>query len=402
MRIRRWTSPDPFGLAEQARPGIRDWRHLLFPAVFLVYLLQTAAGVLRHAHGLGTLLGLGCLLAFCACYLLAMLAGRSGDRPVVFWRYYAAMLVLTGLETIFAHQDALVMLVYVSVLTVAARYLRAVPLILAFAAIAAFLPARVPAWHARADASTPAAILIVSLAMFGFVALVRSNRALADARLEVARLATESERTRIARDLHDLLGHSLTTITVKAALAHRLSAVDPDRAAVEIAEVEDLSRRVLADVRAAVTGYRELTLGNELAAAREVLRAAGITAQLPGAIDSVDPRDSELFGWVVREGVTNVVRHSRARSCEVRLAGRTIEITDDGIGGQHTAGNGLTGLRERADAAGARLSLGSGPDGRGWRLRVELPAGAGPAESEPVVPCYEPAVPSAEPARVEP
>jgi two-component system sensor histidine kinase DesK len=384
MRRGRWNNPDPFGLVGDRR----DWRQLAFPAVFLVYLLQTAAGVLRHADGPGVLLGMACLLAFCACYLLAMVAGRSGDRPRVFWRYYAAMLVLTGLETIFAHQDAFVMLVYVSVLSVAARYASSIPVILGYAAIAAFVPAWIPAWHASADPSTPAAILIVSLAMFGFFAVVRSNRALAEARLEVARLATENERTRIARDLHDLLGHSLTTITVKAALAHRLSAVDPDRAAVEIAEVETLSRRVLADVRAAVTGYRELTLGNELAAAREVLRAAGITAQLPGAIDSVDPADSELFGWVVREGVTNVVRHSRARNCEIRLAERSIEITDDGIGGQPASGNGLTGLRERAAAAGARLSLGTGPDGRGWRLRVGWPSiepAAAPVTDQPPV-----------------
>src|SRR6185503_7524545 len=137
-----------------------------------------------------------------------------------------------------------------------------------------------------------AAILIVSLAMFGFFAVVRSNRALAEARLEVARLATENERARIARDLHDLLGHSLTTITVKAALANRLTGTDPARAGAEIAEVESLTRQALADVRAAVSGYREVTLANELAAAREVLRSAGISAQLPGAVDAVRPADA--------------------------------------------------------------------------------------------------------------
>src|SRR6185503_9192263 len=116
---------------------------------------------------LGVPLGMACLLAFCGCYLLAMVAGRSGDRPAVFWRYYAAMLALTGVETIFAHQDAFVMLVYVSVLTVAARYASAIPVILGFAAVAAFVPAWIPAWHAGLDSSTPAAILIVSLAIFG-------------------------------------------------------------------------------------------------------------------------------------------------------------------------------------------------------------------------------------------
>jgi two-component system sensor histidine kinase DesK len=379
MSLSRADRKDAYYLPGELR-GLRDWRRLLFPSVFLVYLLQTAAGVFRHSDGLAAAAGIGCLLAFCACYLLAMVAGRTEARPVVFWRYYAAMLVLTLVETAFAHQDAFVMLVYVCVLTVAARYLRATPVIIGYAAVAAFVPPLMPGWHARIDPSTPAAILIVSLAMIGFFGLLRANTALADARSEVARLATENERTRIARDLHDLLGHSLTTITVKAALAHRLTTVDPARAAAEIAEVESLSRRVLADVRAAVTGYREVTLGNELAAAREVLRAAGITAQLPGAIDSVDPRDSELFGWVVREGVTNVVRHSRARHCQVQLAERAIEITDDGIGGASKEGNGLTGLRERVGSAGANLSLGAGVDSRGWRLRVEVPARSARAE----------------------
>ncbi|HJQ02869.1 MAG TPA: sensor histidine kinase [Jatrophihabitans sp.] len=377
LRLGRLAGLDPFESAGDPRVPVRQWRQLLFPAVFLVYLLQTAAGVFRHSSGLAAAIGIGCLLAFCACYLLAMLAGRYLGRPAVYWRYYAGMLVLTAVETLFAHQDAFVMLVYIAVLTVAARYLRAIPLIIGYAAVAAFVPAWIPAWHTGTDWNTPSAILIVSLAMFGFFAVLRSNKALADARSEVARLATENERTRIARDLHDLLGHSLTTITVKAALAHRLAAVDPERAAAEIAEVESLSRRVLTDVRAAVTGYREVTLGNELAAAREVLRAAGITAELPGAIDSVDPRDSELFGWVVREGVTNVVRHSRARNCQVRLAERAIEITDDGIGGTPAEGNGLTGLRERADSAGARLSVDAPAGSRGWRLRVELPVTAG-------------------------
>ena len=354
--------------------AVRSWRQLVFPAVFLVYLAQTGSGVLGHSHGLGSVAGLLLLVAFCACYLLAMIAGRNRANPRRFWMYYAAMLACTAAEIPLAHEDAFVMLIYVSVLTVAASWFKAIPIVLGYMLIAAFLPDRIPSWHAPDNWNTAAAIGIVSLAMFGFFTVLRSNAALAEARSEVARLATENERARIARDLHDLLGHSLTTITVKAALANRLAGSDPASAAAEIAEVEGLTRRTLADVRAAVSGYREVTLANELAAAREVLRSAGINAQLPGAVDSVDPRDAELFGWVVREGVTNVVRHSRARSCEVRLGARSIEITDDGRGaGQSDPGNGLAGLRERAAAAGGRLSAGPGSGGRGWRLRVELP-----------------------------
>lgn len=371
--------------------ALRSWRQLIFPSVFLIYLFQTGSGVIQHTDGVGTVAGMAVLAAFCGCYVLAMAAGRGG-RHDVFWRYYATMLVLCAVELPFAHEDAFVMLIYVAVLSVAARYLRSIPVIVAMMAIAAFVPPLVRPWHASLSWDTSLPIGIVSLAMFGFFAVLRSNEALADARSEVARLATENERARIARDLHDLLGHSLTTITVKAGLAKRLALVDPDRAVAEIGEVEELTRRTLADVRAAVSGYRDITLANELAAARELLRAAGITAELPGAVDSIVQPDAELFAWVVREGVTNVVRHSRARTCRVVLGQRYVEITDDGIGGagiggpgiggdgirddgirdDDKCGNGLTGLSERAVEAGAQLTVGPRGTGPGWRLRVEF------------------------------
>jgi two-component system sensor histidine kinase DesK len=215
--------------------------------------------------------------------------------------------------------------------------------------------------------------------MWGFFHIVRSHRELTAARAEVARLAAENERSRIARDLHDLLGHSLTTITVKAGLARRLAPRDPERAASEIGEVEDLARSALTDVRAAVSGYRELTLAGELAGAREVLRAAGIEAQAPGAVEVADPAHAELFGWVLREGVTNVVRHSGAHSCTIAIGPTWLEIEDDGRGTgprAGTDGSGLAGLRERGAAAGGTIRAGAGR--RGWRLRVDMD-GAVPA-----------------------
>jgi two-component system sensor histidine kinase DesK len=348
-----------------------SWRQLVFPSVFLVYLLQTANGVTLRSHGAGIAAGLLILVAFCACYVVAMTAGRIG-RYRLFWRCYAGLVVLCALELPFAHQDAFVMLVYIAVLSIAAWYEKSIPVLVLMILIAGFVPPLVPGWHAGVDGSLIVSIAIVSLAMFGFFGLVRSNEALAEARSEVARLAAENERSRIARDLHDLLGHSLTSITVKAALAHRLAKLDPERAAVEIAEVEALARATLTDVRAAVAGYREATLGNELAAAREVLRAAGITAQLPRAIDAIGQSESELFAWVLREGVTNVVRHSRATTCEVRLGQHSIEIIDDGVGSDASAGNGLTGLQERVSDAGGRLEVGAGSAHKGWRLRVEV------------------------------
>ena len=140
------------------------------------------------------------------------------------------------------------------------------------------------------------------------------------------------------------------------------------------AQAELPARRTLTDVRAAVAGYRELTLANELAAAREVLRAAGISARIPTAVDSVPQAQSELFAWVVREGVTNVIRHSGAKRCTIRITASQIEVIDDGKGPTPdggASGHGLVGLRERADQAEAGLQVGQAPGG-GFRLAVKV------------------------------
>jgi len=245
-------------------------------------------------------------------------------------------------------------------------------------ALAALLvPVTIRSWHVSLvgaiDDVTPIAIPVVAVLTCALLQVLRGNQALAEARAEVARLAAENERIRIARDLHDLLGHSLTTITVKAGLARRLGAAEPARAVEEIAEVEELCRHALAEVRAAVSGYRDVTLAGELARGRELLRAAGVAADLPAATDLVDPAHQELLGWAVREGLTNVVRHSRAGACAVRLCRTGVEITDDGVGGTTSVGNGLRGLRERVTAAGG--SIDAGPlEPSGWRLRVSLAA----------------------------
>jgi two-component system, NarL family, sensor histidine kinase DesK len=148
----------------------------------------------------------------------------------------------------------------------------------------------------------------------------------------------------------------------------------------QITEVEELCRRVLADVRAAVSGYREVTLASELARGRELLRASGITAHLPTATDVVGPEHQELFGWAVREGLTNVIRHARARSCQVRVSASCVEIIDDGQGSTAAPGNGLRGLRERAAAVGGGVDAGP-VQPAGWRLRVWVPA----ADTPPAV-----------------
>jgi two-component system, NarL family, sensor histidine kinase DesK len=219
---------------------------------------------------------------------------------------------------------------------------------------------------------------------------------LRETRAELARMAVADERLRIARDLHDLLGQSLSLITLKAQLAGRVIDADPERAAREIADLETVARRSLGEVRAAVTSYRQPSLPAELAAARQMLAAAGMdcrvhapeSMELPLAVDA-------LLAWTVREGVTNVVRHSGARAVTITITVTadevSAEVADDGVGPAwdaaprpgENAGSGLSGLTERARTAGAEISTGEGPGGKGFRLQVRVPADrfSGPAAS---------------------
>ncbi|WP_210424373.1 sensor histidine kinase [Gephyromycinifex aptenodytis] len=198
-----------------------------------------------------------------------------------------------------------------------------------------------------------------------------AQETLAAEREQKTELAVELERARLARDLHDILGHSLTVVTVKAQLAGRLVDTDPERAKAEIVDVERLARDALADVRATVRSYRELALPAELARARQALDAAEIQYELPGATDEVRSDLRDLFAWTVREGVTNVIRHSGARNVTITLERSHVEVTDDGHGlGQAEHGNGLIGLAERARQVGAKLSVEPARQGRGTVLQV--------------------------------
>jgi two-component system, NarL family, sensor histidine kinase DesK len=212
--------------------------------------------------------------------------------------------------------------------------------------------------------------------------LRQRNAELSRARAELARTAVAAERERFARDLHDLLGHSLSVIAIKAELAGRLLPDAPSRAASEVADLETVARSALREVRDAVSGYRRPTLEGELEGARMALAAAGIIAAIEHASDALSPEIEAVLAWSVREGATNVIRHSGARHCEVRVHGGSgevaVEILDDGRGaGENSAcGNGLAGLRERATAVRGRLEAGAGTSG-GFRLAVSVPLPGG-------------------------
>jgi two-component system sensor histidine kinase DesK len=356
------------------RKWARGWRRLVVPAAMLAGLFYVAHDAAVYSSGTGLVFALVTLAPFGGGFLVAVSqAERLPARQ--FWALFGVLVALFAAELPFAHAEAFVMCEYIAIVTVARLDARSAPVVLAMVLAAVVVPAAFPAWQegftTGIDNSTAVVIPIVALSVFAARKVQKGNIALAAAHAEIARLAAENERTRIARDLHDLLGHSLTTITVKAGLARRLGGSDPKRAVTEIAEVEALARRCMADVRAAVSNYREVTLAGEIATGRELLRAAGITAELPTAVDAVGQSHQELFGWAVREGLTNVVRHAHASSCSVVLSPLSVEIVDDGAGGPGAAGNGLSGLRERVAAVGGALD--AGPlQPRGWRLRVSL------------------------------
>ncbi|WP_051705988.1 sensor histidine kinase [Nocardioides aequoreus] len=178
------------------------------------------------------------------------------------------------------------------------------------------------------------------------------------------------ERERVARDVHDVLGHSLTVLSIKAELAQRLLDADPERARAELADIARLSREALGEVRATVGGLRAARLADELTGAGRALADRGIDADLPDDVRVADPRYRPVMGWVLREAVTNVVRHSGARRCVVRLEERSLVVEDDGRGlAGSREGHGLRGLRERVEQSGGRFAVGGGERG-GVRLEV--------------------------------
>ena len=188
----------------------------------------------------------------------------------------------------------------------------------------------------------------------------RMNRKLRKANEEIENLAKVAERERIARDLHDVLGHTLSVITLKSELAGKLIDRDPQRAGKEIREVEQISRQALTDVRDAIRGYRSQGLVAELAQAKSTLETAGLTVQCDAATTVKLPAVQEsVLSLAVREAVTNVVRHAQARTCRMRLEQQNgwcrLEIHDDGCGSSNGEGNGLRGMRERVEMIGGTL-----------------------------------------------
>ncbi|MER6722067.1 sensor histidine kinase [Streptomyces halstedii] len=367
---------------------------LLWIGVWLAFMSAPVKDLAVGRHTpVGRALGGAGLALFVAVYLVLLF--RHTARPLG-RRRLLGMLSLLGAVALLLGLTLgvpwLVLFVYVSVSAGATLPIRTsrllIPLICAVMAGAGLV------LHDARD--TVVALLFPALlggfAMSGVRQLIRTTVELREARATVAELAANEERLRLARDLHDLLGHSLSLITLKSELAGRLLPDHPGRAAEQVADIERVSRQALVDVRDAVSGYRRPTLPGELAGARTALAAAGITADVPAeAPDDLPDGPEEALAWGLREAVTNVVRHSGARRCEVRLLRREtldgplveLAVTDDGRGAPGSPpGNGLTGLAERLTHVHGSLTTGpatgTGAAGKGFALVLRVPVGRGP------------------------
>ena len=238
---------------------------------------------------------------------------------------------------------------------------------------------------------TAVQLLLVGFGAAGFAWTVRTIAELRAAREQLAMLAVEQERSRIARDVHDLMGHSLSVITLKGELAGQLIRSAPDQAQSEVRDIVRVARNALREVREAVSGYRQPTLATELEGARAALTAAGMECTIEQSAGALTRETETVLAWTVREGATNVLRHSKAKRCSIRMSRDDdnvhLDVVDDGAGtASPQAGNGLRGLGERVTEQGGRLEAGPLPN-QGFRLRVTLPIGGtqAPTRSNPVV-----------------
>ncbi|WP_338891287.1 sensor histidine kinase [Rhodococcus sovatensis] len=371
----------PEGIGRMFRFG---W---VFGLIWLFYLAYPLGEVLALPHLWQKVLGSAAVVAFGATFLIVIwgfrTANRSGRALDIRWAWFG-LIVMGSLIVVLAvmiGSQSFGATIYMAVLA-----MMTLPTRQAWASVAVLVvvievvPRIVPDWDPGSFFAFQ--LVISAVAAWGITQVFKRNHELAVARQQLADLAIVAERERVSRDVHDILGHSLTVITVKAELAGRLIEIDPARAAVEIGEVEALAREALSDVRSTVGGLRKVDVAVELANARTALASAGIDADLPLDADLVPLRNRELFGWTLREAVTNVIRHSGARRCRVDVQASRIEISDDGAGVSEqcpgdgsinddgSIGNGLRGLAERVKAANGTLTVGRSGTG-GFTVEVE-------------------------------
>jgi two-component system sensor histidine kinase DesK len=366
-------------------PGERDsgevtWRGTgatvaLF--AFLLFLGFPLAHVVGHPPAPWHLvLVLAALAAFVVLYLRIMWAPRGERETLASLVAMAAIALVVGVDDT---AEWATMFVYVGAAAGLRLHPPAAQQWIAGATLATAAVSAAGAYPLGDAVSYVLYAIGVGALLRGYARLVTLNAELRAARGEIARLAVGEERLRFARDLHDLLGHSLSVIALKSELARRVIGSDPERAEREVRDIESVTREALVEVREAVSGSRRMTLEAELRGAEAALDAAGIDAVVTIAHATFAPEVETVLAWAVREGTTNVIRHSGARHCAIRvhagLSDAGVEIVDDGAMGVDGggAGSGLTGLEERVRRRAGRLEAGRRPGGGGFRLAVDVP-----------------------------
>jgi two-component system sensor histidine kinase DesK len=366
------TTPRPAAAADRSSLG-----RVLGAGIWLVFLANPLGALLGDEDLAERSAGLAALVVF----VLVCLHGISRvpqfhirQQRALAWAHLAILAACFGVIVPGAGDEALTCLVFVAALSVAIlpTWQAGTVVLVLFVTITG-AGYGVDGWSPHGNHF---ALLLAAAAVFSFRLAHQRQARLVRAEQDLSELAVQDERARIARDLHDILGHSLTVISVKAELAERLFDVDPVKARAELVDLQRLSRDALADVRATAHGIRRISLPGEIASARVALESAGILPRLPTVADDVPSQWRELFAWTLREGVTNVIRHSRASTCAVQLDATGIRVTDDGPGGGADGrdGHGLDGLRQRAALAGAVLTTGPGPGDHGFSLTVTVPS----------------------------
>ena len=404
----KWFRPSLalIALSERNVPGTGGPQRYFFSAIWLIYLIQPVAELFGHGHGaLWIAGGLAIAIAFCLIYApIVVNVDRWPDRAKA---GLAALILLAAVACLVYGKSWTPLWIYVSaaggmVLAATTTRRRALlGVVLITGCYALFC------WISHLDTGTFLAVLLpvllIGLAMIGFRNQIVLMHELAQARGTVAKLAANEERLRLARDMHDLTGQSLSMITLKSELAAKRlgklpSSAERDAVLTELGDIGRVSRQTLHDIREAVSGYRRPTLAIEVITARNALEAAGVAldddAELTLRSGTFDPDAEAVLAWCLREAVTNVIRHARARHCRIRLTERmgelSLEVTDDGRGfagqDQETPdtrdshkGSGLRGVSERLSAIGGRLSLGppeGSGSGQGFRLIATVPAEA--------------------------
>lgn len=363
----------------------RGWFGGIMAVAWLAYLRGPVHDVWTRGEQARASLAAVCVLAFGALIAGSFVGFRKPDWDNLLnpqppdrrvWLLFAALTGLTVAMVWLLGPSAMPTAVYIAAVAVFILPVRESGFVaLTVAAAMVLLPFTVPSL--RLGGATFYLSVIPVVIWVGRQLGLQARRLEEVGRRQRAELAIVEERNRVARDVHDILGHSLTVITVKTELAQRLIDVDLERARAEMADIELLAREALAGVRDTVGGLREVSLLGELANARTALAAADVDANLPDGSTLPDTPHAELFGWVLREAVTNVVRHSAARHCAVTVTDTTVEVVDDGRGlpADAASGSGLSGLRERVRAAGGTMTL-SSPEGGGLRVFATMPFAA--------------------------